>query len=91
MEYGNPYLWGVIGSVMVEVTTAVRLSVKIEGRWPERYKQPFFLVTRTLLALFAGLIPVAVDATTFLNCLIVGASAPLFIDKASRGVGRDGD
>jgi hypothetical protein len=82
----SPYWLGVIGSVAVEVAAAAKECSELNGRCPERYKQPFYLIVRGLLALASGTIPAVAEAPNALTSFYLGASAPLFLDRLARGV-----
>lgn len=81
-----PYWIGFIGSLSVEAGAAFKECGELNGRCPERYKQPAYLVIRTLLALASGALPVVMDATNALTAFYLGASAPLILDRLARGV-----
>jgi hypothetical protein len=82
----NLYLLGVFGSMMVEISQAVTTAGFYGGKAPPQYRQPFFVLMRIMLALAAGVIPVVLEANTAYNAIVLGASAPLFFDKAARGL-----
>lgn len=82
----SPYWVGVIGSVAVELGAAFKECSEIGGRCPDRYKQPFYLAIRLLLAFASGTIPAVADAPNALTSFYLGASAPLFLDRLARGV-----
>lgn len=82
----SPYWLGVIGSIAVELGAAFKECGDLNGRCPERYKQPFYLGVRALLALASGTIPAVAEAPNALTSFYLGASAPLFLDRLARGV-----
>lgn len=82
----GPYWIGVIGSLAAEVASAFKACSDIDGRCPDRYKRPAYLIFRALLALFSGALPVVLDAQNSLTAFYLGASAPLILDRLARGV-----
>ena len=71
------FFFGVAGSVSVDVLAAAELFNAKKLAIPPRYKNPWFFVTRVLVALIGGLLAIAGEAGNPLNALNVGASAPL--------------
>ena len=82
------YWWGVFGSVAVELSGVIAAASKQDGVLPARYSRPSFLVLRGLFALCAGVVPVALDAQNMWSAIWLGASAPVFFDRAARGLER---
>ena len=82
----SSYWIGVVGSITVELGAAFRECSELNGRCPERYKQPAYILFRTLLAFASGTIPAVADAPNALTSFYLGASAPLFLDRLGRGV-----
>lgn len=80
------YFIGCFGSIAVEIGAALKASVDLDGRCPERYLRPFYIIIRVLMILVAGAIPAFLDAANSLTALYMGASAPLFLDRLGRGV-----
>ena len=74
------YIWDVVGSAGVELSAAVSAASANDGAFPPKYYRWAFLLWRIGVALFAGTIPLALDA------IWLGASAPLFFARASRGL-----
>lgn len=85
-EISANYLWGVFGSIAVEVVTAVKAASDNGGACPPPYNKPFYLFMRTALAGLSGFIPVALDANSAITAFYLGAGAPVFIDKAKSGL-----
>lgn len=83
------YLWGVFGSVAVEVVAAVKAASDNGGSCPPPYNRFFYLFMRFVLAALAGFIPVALDANSAITAFYLGAGAPVFIDKARSGLQSD--
>jgi hypothetical protein len=83
------YLWGVFGSVAVEVAAAVKAAADNGGSCPPPYNKPFYLIMRAVLAALAGFIPIALDANSAITAFYLGAGAPVFIDKARSGLQSD--
>lgn len=82
----SPYWVGVIGSVCVELGSALRGCSQEGGRLPDIYKSVPYWVIRTLMAFAAGFLPVFLDAANSMNAFMLGVSAPLVLDKLERGV-----
>ncbi len=77
------YWWGVFGSASVEILAAVRASASNGGGCPPPYNSFFYICVRTLLALCAGTLPVALDSANIITAIYLGAGAPLIFDKAT--------
>ena len=77
------YWWGVLGSASVEILAAVRASAGNGGGCPPPYNSVFYICARTLLALCAGALPVALDSANVITAIYLGAGAPLVFDKAA--------
>lgn len=77
---------GVLGSIAVEVGAAAKSCADLNGACPARYKRPFYLLIRGLLALVGGSLPVVLDAANALTSFYLGASAPLVLDRLERGI-----
>lgn len=86
MDANHAYWIGVIGSLAVEAGAAFKGCADLDGHCPDRYKRLPYLLTRALFALFAGAVPVVMDAPNMLTAFYLGASAPLVIDRLSRGI-----
>lgn len=82
----SPYWTGVLGSLAVEVASAVKDCLAIEGRCPERYKKFPYLLFRTVLAFVSGALPVIMASPNPFNAFYLGASAPLILDRLAKGV-----
>jgi len=86
----NLYLCGVFGSVAAEIVAALRETQKINGKCPEHYKQPFYIVIRILVALIpAGGLPVLLSASNFQTAFYLGLSAPLLLERLQRSLQSD--
>ena len=80
------YIWGVIGSIGVELITVLAATVANEGKCPLMYRQPFYIALRTAVAFVAaGALPVGMHAANTWSALYLGASAPLVYDRLQRG------
>ena len=77
------YWWGVLGSASVEILAAVRASASNGGGCPPPYNSFFYICVRTLLALCAGALPVALDSANIITAIYLGAGAPLVFDRAA--------
>jgi hypothetical protein len=86
LSVSDNYLWGVFGSVAVEVVAAVKAAADSGGSCPAPYNKPFYLIMRVVLAALSGFIPVALDANSAITAFYLGAGAPVFIDRARAGL-----
>jgi hypothetical protein len=82
----STYWLGVLGSISVEIGAAAKSCADLNGACPDRYKKPFYLLIRGMLALVGGSLPVVPDATNALASFYLGASAPLVLDRLGRGI-----
>jgi hypothetical protein len=80
------YMWGVFGSIIVEVGAVVRATSNNDGRCPPPYNRPFYVVVRAVFAILAGLLPIALNASNALTAFYLGASAPLVVERATAGI-----
>src|SRR3954471_22862640 len=81
-----PYWIGVLGSLMVELFSAAKACGELDGAVPPRYKRPFYLGTRVLMALFSGVLAVVLEAPSAFAAFYLGVSAPLVMDRLAQGV-----
>jgi hypothetical protein len=86
LSVSDLYLWGVVGSLAVEVGAAVKNAADSDGVFPPKYTRWQFLTIRCVFAFFAGTVPLMLDATNTLTAFYLGASAPLVFDRAARGL-----
>ncbi|HEX8667038.1 MAG TPA: hypothetical protein VF727_01535 [Allosphingosinicella sp.] len=56
-----------------------------DGRLPDRYRRPPYILTRMAIPFVCGTVPWAFEATSLLMSFYLGASAPLVIDKLAQG------
>lgn len=82
----DSYVWGVFGSLAVEVGAALRLCVEEDYALPRRYKSTAYLVIRLLVAMCGGMLALVLDGQTIYAAFYLGASAPLFLEKLAQGV-----
>jgi hypothetical protein len=80
------YIWGLFGSIIVEVGAVVRATSNNDGRCPPPYNRSFYVCVRAVFAILAGFLPVLLNAGNALTAFYLGASAPLVIDRAASGV-----
>lgn len=80
------YCYGVLGSVGVELAAALTAASSNDGHLPVKYHKPVFLGLRTIFALIAGSVPLALEAANMWSAIWLGASAPLVFDRAARGL-----
>jgi|SRR6185437_733071 len=84
------YWTGVLGSLAVELATAVKLTTEHDGICPPIYKRPFYIFVRALFALVgAGSLPVMMNAASLWSAFYLGISAPLVFDRLARGLQPD--
>lgn len=88
-----PYLYGVLGSGLVEIAAFVKSVADNEGELPSRYKKLPYIITRLIFPCAAGAVPFAFEATKPLVAVYLGASAPIIIDRLASGIlpVKDGD
>lgn len=79
------YLYGVLGSLGVELAAALTAAGN-NGAFPAKYHNKMFLLLRFVFAFFAGSVSLALDAQSMWSALYLGASAPLIFDRAARGL-----
>jgi hypothetical protein len=79
------FLWGCFGSLSVEIVTAYH-RFDSESPAPSRNKQLPFWVLRVLIAMIGGGLAIAtgIDSNPMMS-IYVGASAPLIIQRFSKG------
>jgi hypothetical protein len=80
------FYWGVVGSLSAEVASALKECKDLGGVCPPLYKSAFYLVVRVLVAIAAGVFPIALDAQNALTAFYLGISAPVALDRLSRGL-----
>ncbi|HEY0412241.1 MAG TPA: hypothetical protein VGD66_03765 [Allosphingosinicella sp.] len=67
-----PYWIGVLASLMVELFAAAKASNELGGAIPPRYKKPFYLTSRVLVALSSGVSPRGVPSALRLRRFLCG-------------------
>ena len=77
------FLWGIAGSVSVEIIQAYYYYTK-EGAFPGYYSKPGFWFVRSLLALIGGALAIGYDIKNGIAAFQIGASAPLIVQNLSR-------
>ena len=80
------FYWGLMGSLSAEVASALKECKDLGGVCPPLYKSKFYLVVRILVAIAAGVFPIALDAQNALTAFYLGISAPVALDRLSRGL-----
>jgi hypothetical protein len=80
------YFGGVAGAAATELATALKRSVELGGGVPPFYRSPFFLTIQISIVLFAGILPVAFDASSVVTAFYLGISFPLVFDYLARGI-----
>jgi hypothetical protein len=85
----SPFYIGMLGSISVEIYSALNDCVAINGMCPERYKRFPYIVFRVLMAGIGGTLATLLDAPSSLTAFYIGASAPLLLDRMAHGVKPD--
>jgi len=80
------FLWGVLGSVAIDVIAVVKIYEAQEITFPARYSRVWYYVIRLMLALIGGGLAVAYGIDKAILAVNVGASAPLILTALSQGV-----
>lgn len=80
------YVYGVIGSIGVELAAALKGASDNDGSLPTKYHKPLFVTLHVIFAFIAGTVPVAFGAANMWSAIYFGASAPLIFDRAARGL-----
>lgn len=79
------FVFGAGGSVAVEILNLYRYYEVRGGRLPQRYRNPYFWLVRTLLAGVAGGLVIAYQVDTPILAVNIGASAPLILQALAQG------
>ena len=87
MTIGEQFLWGLVGSLAVEVVKIHWLYGAVR-RLPVRYSDPVFWIARSLLAFTGGGLAVAYRIETPVLALHLGAATPLIVQALAQNVGR---
>lgn len=82
------FLWGMGGSIAIEIINFYNLFMQETIIIPDRYKSFLFWVVRIIISLMAGGLAVAYDINTKLLAINVGASAPLIFQALSQGISK---
>ena len=78
---------GSLGSLAIELATAVKLTTDAHGSCPPIYKKPFYIFMRVGFALIcAGPLAALMDAASYWSAFYLGISAPLVYDRLARGL-----
>jgi hypothetical protein len=85
MTQTERFLWGVGGSLAVEIITLYQAYHAQRIDIPERYRRIGFWIVRALLSAIAGGLAVAYEIDNRLLAANIGASAPLIIQALARG------
>lgn len=88
MNSWEAFTWGVLGSVAVELVTLLSLYGSASRRLPPRYRKVGFWVTRSVLAVLAGLLVVAYEIDKRIAAFNVGAATPLIVTFMAQGFRR---
>lgn len=85
MTVTEKFVWGVCGSVAVEVIAIYQAYHSRSMKIPARYHRKGFWVVRIFLTLLAGGLAVAYDIDRPLLALNIGASTPLIFQALAQG------
>ena len=80
------FLWGLSGSMAVELLQLSKCYYRKNFDLPYRYKMWHFYVMRILLAAIGGGLAVAYGIDNPLLAANIGAATPLIIDAMSKGI-----
>lgn len=80
------FVWGVMGSVAVELITLLGYYHSRPIQLPKRYSKIGFWITRIVLALLAGAVAVGYDIHQRILAFNVGAATPLIVTFMARGL-----
>ena len=82
---GQMFLCGCLGSVIAEVLAVIDAIDTRNEEALQKYRSAGYWFARTLLGVFAGLVPMWFDATTAKAAIGLGMAAPYYLDAMSRG------
>ncbi len=80
------FLWGLGGSLSIEIVLMYEYYQSDPIKLPDRYRRLGFWIVRLLLAVVAGALAVVEGANTPVVAINVGASAPLLLRALSTGL-----
>ena len=83
----DTFLWGLGGSLAVEIVEFVKLYYKRRFSLPYRYKLWHFYVLRVLLSGVGGGLAIAYGIDKPLLAANIGAATPLLIEALARNLG----
>ena len=86
MHTMETFLWGLMGSVAVELLTLLSFYYSPPVRLPKRYTKIGFWIARFMLALLAGALAVGYDIHQRILAFNIGAATPLIINFMARGL-----
>lgn len=88
MSAWETFAWGFLGSAAVEMVALLGFYSTGSRRLPARYRRVGFWITRTVLAVLAGLLAVAYEIDKRILAFNVGAATPLIVTFMARGFRR---
>ena len=88
MSAWETFAWGFLGSASVELVSLLSLYSTRGARLPARYRKVGFWVTRSVLAIFAGLLALAYEIDKRILAFNIGAATPLIVTFMARGLRR---
>jgi len=86
MSPTETFLYGMGGSLAIELLTLYELYQVEPVRLPERYRRFWFYVIRLLLAMAGGALAVVYEINKPRLAVNIGASAPLLLQALARGL-----
>ncbi len=89
MSVTTIFLWGVAGSIAIDIMAALRIYESHSVKFPERYRHWFYYVCRLMLAGIGGSLAVAYEIDKAILAINIGASAPLILTSLSQGLQRE--
>lgn len=81
------FIWGVCGSLAVEIVEFTKLYYRHNFSMPYRYKLWHFYVLRLMLASIGGGLAIAYAIDTPLLAANIGAATPLLIEALAKNMG----
>ena len=80
------FLWGVGGSIAIEVVNLYHIYQPNKIVIPTRYTKISFWIIRSLLAIMAGGLAVAYNIDNPILAVNIGAATPLVLQALSKGI-----
>lgn len=80
------FLWGMLGSISIEIVNAYNAINLNGGDLPPKYGKLPFVIVRILLSFMAGGLAVAYNIQQPLLAINIGAATPLILQSLSRNI-----